>query len=66
MNVKELDTPSLCVDIDVLDRNITNLQSACDELGIPLRVHTKTHKTPAIAQRQMAAGANTDWVLLTW
>ncbi len=57
MNVKELDTPSLCVDIDVLDRNITNLQSACDELGIPLRVHTKTHKTPAIAQRQMAAGA---------
>ncbi|SVC90882.1 uncharacterized protein METZ01_LOCUS343736, partial [marine metagenome] len=55
--VKELDTPSLCVDIDVLDRNITNLQSACDELGIPLRVHTKTHKTPAIAQRQMAAGA---------
>ncbi|MBI91837.1 MAG: alanine racemase [Gemmatimonadaceae bacterium] len=57
MNVKELDTPSLCVDIDVLDRNITNLQSACDELDIPLRVHTKTHKTPAIAQRQLAAGA---------
>ena len=57
MNYAELDTPALCVDIDVLDRNITRLQSACDELGILLRVHTKTHKTPAVARRQVAAGA---------
>ncbi len=57
MHIKELDTPSLCVDIDVLNGNITNLQSACNELNISLRVHTKTHKTPAIAQRQIAAGA---------
>ncbi len=54
---RELDTPCLCVDIDVLDANIQQLQSACRDLGIGLRVHTKTHKTPAIAQRQMAAGA---------
>ncbi|MBT6148283.1 MAG: D-TA family PLP-dependent enzyme [Gemmatimonadetes bacterium] len=57
MKWTELDTPALCVDLDVLDANIANLQSACDKLGIALRVHTKTHKTPAIAQRQMAAGA---------
>ncbi|MEE2657497.1 MAG: alanine racemase [Candidatus Latescibacterota bacterium] len=57
MHFTELDTPALCVDLTTLDRNICNLQSACDELGIDLRVHTKTHKTPAIAHRQIEAGA---------
>lgn len=57
MNVEQLDTPALCVNIDVLDANIRNLQTACDGLGIALRVHTKTHKTPDIAKRQIAAGA---------
>ncbi len=57
MNYPELDTPALCVDIDRLDANIARLQNACDGLGISLRVHTKTHKTPAIARRQIAAGA---------
>ena len=57
MHFTELDTPALIVDLDVLEKNINDVQSACDELDIALRVHTKTHKTPAIAQRQMAAGA---------
>ena len=57
MHFCELDTPALCVDLDVLDKNISDLQSACDRLDIPLRVHTKTHKTPAIARRQITAGA---------
>lgn len=57
MRLEDLDTPALCVDLDVLDHNIHSLQTACDELGIALRVHTKTHKTPAIAQRQIKAGA---------
>lgn len=57
MNYTDLDTPALCVDIDTLDQNISRLQAACDELEIGLRVHTKTHKTPAIARRQIDAGA---------
>lgn len=57
MHFSELDTPALCVDLDVLEKNIFDLQSACDRLDIPLRVHTKTHKTPAIARQQIAAGA---------
>ena len=57
MRVADLDTPALTVDLDGLERNITQLQQACDRLGIALRVHTKTHKTPAIAHRQVAAGA---------
>ena len=33
------------------------LQQRCDRLGIDLRVHTKTHKTPEIARMQIGAGA---------
>ena len=57
MHFTELDTPALCVDLDVLEKNIRDLQNACDQLEIGLRVHTKTHKTPAIARMQIAAGA---------
>ena len=57
MHFTELDTPALCVDLDVLEKNIRDLQNACDQLEIGLRVHTKTHKTPAIARLQVAAGA---------
>ena len=34
MHFHELDTPQLCVDVDVLDANIAQLQVACDELQI--------------------------------
>ncbi|HIN27751.1 TPA: D-TA family PLP-dependent enzyme [Candidatus Poribacteria bacterium] len=57
MHFSQLDTPALTLDLDVMERNITNLQQACDKLEIGLRVHTKTHKTPAVAQMQMQAGA---------
>ncbi len=57
MRVAELDTPALCVDLDVLGKNISDLQNACNALDISLRVHTKTHKTPAIARMQVEAGA---------
>ena len=57
MHYTELDTPALCADLDILDRNIARLQAACDALEIDLRVHTKTHKTPAVARKQIDAGA---------
>ncbi|MEW6754707.1 MAG: alanine racemase [Candidatus Latescibacterota bacterium] len=56
MHFTELDTPALVVDLDVLERNIANLQVACDRIGIGLPVHTKTHKAPQIARMQVAAG----------
>jgi D-serine deaminase-like pyridoxal phosphate-dependent protein len=58
MTVDDLDTPALTVDLDILERNIAQAADACRRLGIPLRVHTKTHKIPQIAHMQMAAGAN--------
>jgi D-serine deaminase-like pyridoxal phosphate-dependent protein len=52
-----VDTPCLYVDIDLLDRNIADMQAAMDARGVALRPHVKTHKSVAIARRQLAAGA---------
>ncbi|NKB66964.1 MAG: D-TA family PLP-dependent enzyme [Candidatus Latescibacteria bacterium] len=57
MHFTELDTPALTVDLDILEKNIDDLQQACNQLPIDLRVHTKTHKTPQIARMQIKAGA---------
>ncbi|MCZ6679282.1 MAG: alanine racemase [Candidatus Poribacteria bacterium] len=57
MHISELDTPALTVDLDVLERNINNMAALCREIGINLRVHTKTHKAPEIAKMQVAAGS---------
>jgi D-serine deaminase-like pyridoxal phosphate-dependent protein len=57
MDVNELETPVPVVDMDILEANITRLQSYLDENKIANRPHIKTHKIPAIAQMQMDAGA---------
>jgi len=57
MNIYDLDTPSVVIDLDVLERNIREMASHCADLGIALRPHTKTHKIPEIAKMQLAAGA---------
>ena len=57
MHIYDLDTPALVVDLDVLERNIRNMAEHCANLGIALRVHTKTHKVPEIAKMQLAAGS---------
>lgn len=57
MRIDELETPVAVVDLDVLEANIVRLQSYLDEHGIANRPHIKTHKIPAIAKMQVAAGA---------
>ncbi|MBI3968544.1 MAG: D-TA family PLP-dependent enzyme [Chloroflexi bacterium] len=57
MRIEELDTPSLVVDLDVMERNIARMAAYTARHGIALRPHTKTHKIPAIAKQQLAAGA---------
>ncbi|HVU87422.1 MAG TPA: DSD1 family PLP-dependent enzyme [Pirellulales bacterium] len=52
-----LDTPALCVDLDVMDANIQAVMAACRAHGVAWRPHSKGHKIPAIAQRELAAGA---------
>jgi D-serine deaminase-like pyridoxal phosphate-dependent protein len=55
--IHDLDTPSLIVDLDVMEANLTGLQNYCQQHGIELRPHIKTHKIPALAQKQMDLGA---------
>jgi D-serine deaminase-like pyridoxal phosphate-dependent protein len=57
MRADEVPTPALVVDLDRMDRNIAAWQQMADRNGVRLRPHIKTHKTPAIARRQIAAGA---------
>jgi D-serine deaminase-like pyridoxal phosphate-dependent protein len=57
MRLEELDTPAVVCDLDALDRNLASVPARCRELGIPFRAHTKSHKIPEIAHRQMASGA---------
>lgn len=57
MKVDELETPVVVVDIDRLQANITRLQTYLAAHGITNRPHSKTHKIPAIARMQIAAGA---------
>lgn len=53
----ELDTPSLVIDLDVMERNIAEMAQVARAAGVHLRPHTKTHKSPEIAAMQIAAGA---------
>ena len=53
----ELDTPCLCVDLDLLESNIATMESTVNRNGIASRPHAKTHKTPVIAQMQLDSGS---------
>src|SRR5882762_10424480 len=55
--VDEVETPVAMVDLDRLEANLGDLQSYCDEHGIALWPHTKTHKSPEIGRRQLELGA---------
>jgi D-serine deaminase-like pyridoxal phosphate-dependent protein len=53
----QLETPALLVDLDQMERNIQRWQAAFDAAEVAFRPHIKTHKSPAIAACQLAAGA---------
>lgn len=56
-SIDELDTPSLCLDLDILEDNIRSMANICRSAGVAWRPHSKGHKTPEIARRQIDAGA---------
>ncbi|MGL4444993.1 MAG: D-TA family PLP-dependent enzyme, partial [Alsobacter sp.] len=53
----EFGTPSLVIDLDVVERNIARTQALCEAAGLANRPHIKTHKIPALARLQRDAGA---------
>ncbi|MFW6774919.1 alanine racemase [Nocardioides sp. CPCC 205120] len=50
-------TPYLAVDGERLARNLARVHGAAADLGVRLRPHTKTHKSPVLARLQLEAGA---------
>lgn len=56
-SIFDLDTPALLIDEAVMEDNIRRVQQHADSVGLALRPHTKTHRSPDIARRQVAAGA---------
>jgi len=57
VTIDDLDTPALLIDLDIVERNIRRMQEYCDAHELALRPHIKTHKIPALAHRQIAAGS---------
>src|SRR3954453_14579542 len=57
LRLTDLDTPSVVVDLDVLELNINEMADLARAAGVALRPHIKTHKTPEIARMQIVAGA---------
>ena len=57
MHFRELSTPALTIDLEVLGRNLDRMAELCRRQGVGLRPHTKTHKTPEVARLQIERGA---------
>jgi D-serine deaminase-like pyridoxal phosphate-dependent protein len=57
MHTDEIETPAAILDLDLLEAHIARFQAYLDQHGIANRPHIKTHKIPAIAHMQVAAGA---------
>lgn len=53
----DLATPSLILDLDACESNIGAMADYANKHSVDMRPHAKTHKTPEIAKRQIAAGA---------
>ncbi len=52
-----METPAVKIDLATVKANIASAQQIFDELGIAFRPHIKTHRIPAFAKKQLAAGA---------
>lgn len=57
-HIDELHTASVLIDHDRLQANITRMQRTCNEHGVQLWPHAKTHKCVEVARMQLAAGAS--------
>lgn len=57
MDVHDLPTPALVIDVGALDANLATMSAA--HPGRALRPHVKAHKCTALAQRQRANGHHT-------
>jgi D-serine deaminase-like pyridoxal phosphate-dependent protein len=57
MTINDLDTPALLIDLDAMERNLGRVADYATSANLRLRPHTKTHKSPRLARRQLDLGA---------
>jgi D-serine deaminase-like pyridoxal phosphate-dependent protein len=55
--LESLDTPSMIVDLNVMEQNISKLMNLLKPMGVNIRPHLKTTKSPILAKKLIAAGA---------
>jgi D-serine deaminase-like pyridoxal phosphate-dependent protein len=53
----EIETPALLIDLDTMEDNIQKMAKYFSGAKSSLRAHTKTHKSPTLAQKQISAGS---------
>ena len=56
-SIEDIPTPALVIDLAVVERNISRMAAYAKERRLELRPHAKTHKSLAMARRQLDAGA---------
>lgn len=57
MDLKYLETPSLIVDLDIMEENVKAMAQLLSSTPMKLRPHYKSNKCPAIVQKQLTFGA---------
>lgn len=57
MKLNEIQTPSIILNLDVLEKNLKYVQNLCDKSNKKLWPMTKTHKSTSLAKMQIGYGA---------
>ncbi len=57
VNIFEADTPAIVVDLDIMEANLQRMADYARTHNLRLRPHTKTHKSPLLARKQIELGA---------
>jgi len=57
VTLREIDTPALLLDLDAMECNLAKMARFFETGATRLRPHYKNHKCPALARRQIEAGA---------
>ena len=57
MDVSEIETPALLLDLDIMEKNVSEMAKYFDSKPAGIRPHIKNHMSPFLAHKQMDAGA---------
>ncbi|CAN5508561.1 D-TA family PLP-dependent enzyme [soil metagenome] len=55
--IDELSSPAVLIEVDLMEANLRRMQVVCDEAGVELWPHVKTHKMVSVLRRQLELGA---------